>query len=121
MSSLLTDEETSGIYGALRRLLHALPSGKVRPVAGDAGFDLGQIRDGIVDGGFRNRGPIESDIDGQWNTFDRDRKERTLRRLAEALEREKGTSTVNDAILKYGHKFENGGFVPVNAAGEIPV
>jgi hypothetical protein len=121
MSSLLTDEETSGIYGALSLLLHTLPSGKIRPVAGDAGFDLGQIRDGMADSGLRNRGPIESDIDGQWNTFDSDRKERTLRRLAEAIGREMGTGVVNDAILKYSYKFENGGFVPVNAAGEIPI
>jgi hypothetical protein len=92
----------------------------MRSVAGDAGFELELIPDGIVNGGIQ-RAPILSAVDGLWSTYDRGRKERTLPRFAEALEREKGISEVNKRILKCGFKFENGGFVPVNAAGEIPI
>src|SRR2546429_1322352 len=86
----------------------------------------------LTDGGIQ-RAPILSAIDGQWSTFDAARKERMIGWLAEALSRqlgktnpptdgevERGTAIINARILKYGFKFENGGFVPVNAVGQIP-
>ncbi len=118
-NAALTDENMACLYGSLRRLLHDQRSGIIRSVAGDAGFDLGLIPDGIVNGGIQ-RAPILSAIDGQWCMWERDRQERTLPRLADALARDAGIIEVNGRILKCGFKFENGGFVPVNAAGEIP-
>lgn len=118
-NAALTDENIDCLFGSLRRLLHDQRSGIIRSTAGDAGFDLGLIPDGIVDGGIQ-RAPILSAIDGQWSTWDRGRKERTLSRFADALVREAGTNEVNSRILKCGFRFDNGGFVPVNAAGEIP-
>ena len=119
MSVPLTDEELSGLYGSLRMLLHGQRSGIIRSLAGDAGFDLGLIiiPDGMTDGGIQ-RAPILSAIDGQWNMWDAARKTRTASKLAESLAAYTGLA--NAKILKHGFKFENGGFVPVNAAGEIP-
>jgi hypothetical protein len=114
----LTDEDIDCLFGSLRRLLQDQRSGIIRSIAGDAGFDLGQIRDGMTNGGIQ-RAPILSDVDGQWNLLERARRERLLPRFAEALARE-AKDEVNIRILKCGFKFENGGFVPVNAAGEIP-
>lgn len=114
----LTDEEIDCLYGSLRRLLQDQRSGIIRSIAGDAGFDLGQIPDGITNGGIQ-RAPILSAIDGQWSVMERPRRERLLPRFSEALARE--SSEVNNRIRKCGFKFENGGLVPVNAAGEIPV
>jgi hypothetical protein len=129
----MTDEALHGLYGTLRILLHEdIRSGLLRSVAGEAGFDLGMIPDGLTSGGIQRK-EILSAVDGQWNTFDAGRKERTLARLADALSRqlgrtnpptageiERGVAIINARILKYGFKFENGGFVPVNAIGEIP-
>jgi hypothetical protein len=119
MSNPLNGEEVAGLYGSLRLLLQRQRSGIIRSLAGDAGFDLGMIPDGMTDGGIQ-RAPILSAIDGQWSTWDDARKNRTVSRLAEALASEAGVQTVNAQILKHGFRFENGGFVPVNAAGEIP-
>jgi hypothetical protein len=71
-----------------------------------------------VNGGTQ-RAPILSAIDGLWNTFERSLRERTVSRLADALVREAEINDINSRILKCGFKFENGGFVPVNAIGEI--
>jgi hypothetical protein len=45
-NAALTDEEIDCLFGSLRRLLHDQRSGIIRSIAGDAGFDLGQIPDG---------------------------------------------------------------------------
>jgi hypothetical protein len=119
MSVLLTEEEISGLYGSLRRLLHEQRSGIIRSLAGDAGFDLGLIPDGMTNGGIQ-RAPILSAIDGQWSQWDEARKSRTLPKLAESLANCAGLPEVNAKLLKHGFRFENGGFVPVNATGEIP-
>jgi hypothetical protein len=119
MENPLNDEEVSCLYGSLRLLLHNQRSGIIRSLAGDAGFDLGLIPDGHTHGGIQ-RAPILSAIDGQWNTWDQERKRRTVAKLAESLADCAGIVTVNAQILKHGFKFENGGFVPVNASGEIP-
>jgi hypothetical protein len=113
------DESMACLYGSLRRLLHDQRSGIIRSIAGDAGFELELIPDGIVNGGIQ-RAPILSAIDGQWGMWDRGRKERTLPRFADALAREAGIVDVKSRILKCGFKFDSGGFVPVNAVGEIP-
>jgi hypothetical protein len=118
-SAALTDENIDCLFGTLRRLLHDQRSGIMRSIAGDAGFALELIPDGIVNGGTQ-RAPIISAVDGQWGTWDRGRRERTLSRFADALTREATIREVNSRILKCGFKFENGGFVPVNAVGEIP-
>ena len=73
----------------------------------------------MTNGGIQ-RQPILSAVDGQWYEFERDRKERLLPRFAEALTRDAGIAEVNARIRKCGFKLENGGFVPINAAGEIP-
>ncbi len=133
MSILMTDELLHGLYGTLRIMLQEdIRSGLLRSVAGEAGFDLGMIPDGLSDGGIQRR-EILSAIDGQWHRFDDARKQRTVARLADALSRqlgktnpptageiERGVAIINARILKYGFRFQNGGFVPVNAAGEIP-
>jgi hypothetical protein len=51
--------------------------------------------------------------DAAWRT-------RTVSKLAGSLAAYAGLAVVNAKILKHGFKFENGGLVPVNAAGEIP-
>jgi hypothetical protein len=117
--SILADEQIDCLYGSLRRLLHDQRSGIIRSVAGDAGFALDLIPDGITDGGTQ-RAPILSAIDGQWATFPSDRRERMLPRFAEALARQAGIEEVNTRILKCGFSFANGGLVPVIATGEIP-
>ena len=119
MANPLNDEEVSCLYGSLRLLLQNQRSGIIRSLAGDAGFELGLIPDGLTNGGIQ-RAPILSAIDGQWNTWDSDRKRRTVPKLAESLAGHAGVHAVNAQILKHGYKFENGGFVPVNAAGQIP-
>jgi hypothetical protein len=119
INGALTDEHIDCLFGSLRRLLQDQRSGIIRSIAGDAGFDLGQIPDGMTHGMIQ-RAPILSAIDGQWNQLERPRRERLLPRFAEALVRE-AKDEVNARILKCGFRFENGGFVPVNAAGEIPV
>jgi hypothetical protein len=52
-----------------------------------------------------------------------ERRIRILPKLAEAIETflsAKGRAgELNAAILKHGYRFENGGFVPINARGEI--
>jgi hypothetical protein len=118
-NAALTDEEIACLFGSLKRLLQDQRSGIIRSIAGDAGFDLGSIRDGLTNGGIQ-RAPILTDIDGQWGAMERGHRERLLPRFAEALTRDAGIAEVNNRILKCGFKFENGGFVPVNAAGEIP-
>jgi hypothetical protein len=116
MSVPLTDEELSGLYGSLRLLLHDQRSGIIRSLPGDADFDLGLIPDGMRDGGIQ-RAPILSAIDGLWDAAWRTR---TVSKLAGSLAAYAGLAVVNAKILKHGFKFENGGLVPVNAAGEIP-
>jgi hypothetical protein len=118
-SAALTDEDIDCLFGSLRRLLEEQRSGAIRGVAGDAGFPLGLIPDGMANGGIQ-RTPILSAIDGLWGSWDRGRRERALPRFADALTREAGISEVNSRILKWGFKFDNGGFVPMNAVGEIP-
>jgi hypothetical protein len=118
-NAALTDENIACLFGSLRRLLHDQRSGIIRSIAGDAGFELEFIPDGLVNGMIQ-RAPILSAIDGQWGMWDRGRKERTLPRFAEALTRDAKIEEVNARISKCGFRFENGGFVPVNAAGEIP-
>lgn len=107
-NAALTDEEMACLFGSLRRLLQDQRSGIMRSVAGDAGVDLDLIPDGIVNGGIQ-RAPILSAIDGLWSTWERDRRERTLPRLADALVRQAGIDEVNSRILKCGFRFENGG------------
>jgi len=116
----LTDEDINCLYGSLRRLLHEQRSGIIRSIAGEAGFDLGQIPDGTNEGGGIQRAPILSSIDGQWSAMDQSRRARLLPRFAEALARDAGLVEVNNRIRKCGFRFEGGGLVPVNAAGEIP-
>jgi hypothetical protein len=113
------NEHVNCIFGSLRRLLQDQRSGIIRSIAGDAGFDLGQIPSGLANG-MTQRAPILSAVDVQWDKFDDDRRQRFLPRFAEALVREAKEEVVNARILKCGFKFANGGFVPVNAAGEIP-
>jgi hypothetical protein len=121
----LTDEDIHALFGSLSRVLESLPAAKIRVVAGDAGFDLGRIPDGLDEAGTgTRRPPIMSGIHGQWNEWGRERRLRVLPKLAEAIETfqkpRTGGGEVNAAILKHGYRFENGGFVPVNAFGEIP-
>jgi len=118
-NAALTDESIDCLFGSLRRLLEEQRSGAIRGIAGDAGFPLGLIPDGMAGGGTQ-RAPILSAIDGLWGSWDPGRCERTLPRFAEALARQAGIGEVNSRILKCGFIFSNGGFVPVNAAGEIP-
>jgi len=118
-NAALTDENIDCLFGSLRGLLHDQRSGIIRTIAGEAGFALDLIPDGIANGGIQ-RAPILSAIDGQWSIWERDRKERTLARFADALTHRAGVGEVNARILKCGFKFDSGGFVPVNAVGEIP-
>jgi hypothetical protein len=118
-NAALTEENIDCLFGSLRRLLEEQRSGAIRGTAGDAGFPLELIPDGMVGGGIQ-RAPILSAIDGLWGSWDRGRRERTLPRFADALTRQAGIGEVNSRILKCGFNFSNGGFVPVNAAGEIP-
>jgi hypothetical protein len=125
MPTPLTDEEIDALFGSLFRLLESLPAAKIPGVAADAGFDAGLIPDGLDETGhFTRRPPITSAIRGQWNQWDNERRVRVLPKLAEAIKtflQPKGRdSEVNAGILKHGYRFENGGFVPVNAKGEIP-
>lgn len=118
-SAALTDEEIDCLYGTLRGLLHDQRSGLLKTIAGEAGFALDLIPDGLHNGGTQ-RAPILSAIDGQWAQWERGRRERTLPRFADALGQRTTLKELNARIVKCGFKFENGGFVPVNAAGEIP-
>jgi hypothetical protein len=126
--ALMNEEELSGIYGTLRKILHEQRSGVIRNIAGEAGFDLGMLPDGKTESGSGiQREPILTAMDGMWSTFPDDRKERTLRRFAEALAPEvgitnppqdgaveRGIGLINERIRKHGFKIENGVFVPVD-------
>ena len=62
-------------------------------------------------------------LDWQFGQWGHDRKAKTLPLLAEALKRHlhgKGMEhQLNDRLKDAGWRFENGGFVPVDAHGEI--
>jgi len=125
VTDLLTDLEVDCLFGSLMKVLNACPAAEMRNLAGDAGFDRSQIPDGIAEDGIGlRRPPIHSGIDGQWNSWDGQRRRSTLPKLAEAIEgfcRSRGGGReVNAAILKHGFRFENGGFVPVDALGNMP-
>jgi len=125
MSLPLNSNEIQELYGTLARMLDGLPATQMRIVAGDVGWDRGQIPDGLDETGqFARRPPIVSAIDGQWAHWDDATKARRVRRLAQALIdnlQPKGMADqVNEAIRHCGFCFVNGDFVPVNATGRIP-
>lgn len=120
----LTDEEIDGLFGSLTRVLEDLPAAKIPTVAADGGFDAALIPDGLDETGTgTRRPPIMSAIRGQWSLWERERRVRTLPKLAEAIQafraKQGRDDEVNRAVLKHGYRLENGGFVPVNARGEI--
>lgn len=121
----LSQDEINGLYGTLARVLCGLSVPQMRTVAGDGGWDRGQIPDGLDETGqFYRRGPVESAIDGQWAQWDEATKAARVRRLAQALLdnlQPKGMANrVNDAIRHCGFSFVNGDFVPVDAVGHVP-
>lgn len=121
----LNSREIQELYGTLARVLDGLPATQLRVVAGDAGWDRGQIPDGLDETGqFTRRPPIISAIDGQWAQWDETTKAQRVRRLGQALIdnlQPKGMAhLVNDAVRHCGFKFVNGDFVPVDATGRIP-
>jgi len=123
MSLPLTPQGVVELYGSLMRVLVEVPAQEIGTIAGTAGFDLGLIPDGLDEHGFARRPQILSGINGQWNTWSQSRRAAVLPRLAEELVRfltARGRAhKVDDAILKNGFCFRNGGFVPVDAAGAI--
>jgi hypothetical protein len=120
MTSALSDEEVQEIYGSMRLILHECPAAKIRILAGAAGWDIGQIPDGMDETGQgTRRPPQESAIDGQWSTWDPELKRRRLKRLAEVLLERASEANVQRELLKSGFRFVSGDFVPVNAQGEI--
>lgn len=120
MPSALSDEEVQEIYGSMRLILHECPAAKIRILAGAAGWDIGQIPDGMDDSGYgTRRAPQESAIDGQWSTLDAEQRRKRLRRLADVLCEKVSEKNVQHELLKSGYRFVNGDFVPVNAIGEI--
>lgn len=126
MTSLLTDEEVNSIFGSLMSVLHTCcPAAEERNLAGAAGFDRGLIPDGIAENGIGvRRPPVESGIDGQWCGWDARQRRLVLPRLADVIETFRrsrgGGGEVNAALLRHGFRFENGGFLPVDALGNIP-
>lgn len=119
-----TETEITELYGVLRTVLHRCPANEIRIIAGNAGWDLGSIPDGLdEEGKFTRRPEIESAIDGQWNELQSDIRIRRVRGLARALLQflaPRGrTNELQDAILHVGFRFENGDFVPVDATGKI--
>ncbi|MGO8720770.1 MAG: hypothetical protein ACLQMO_16390 [Acidobacteriaceae bacterium] len=121
----LTSREIEELYGTLARVLHDLPATQMRVVAGDAGWDRGQIPDGLDETGkFTRRPLIDSAIDGQWAQWDETTKAHRVRRLGQALIdnlHPKGMAhQVDDAIRHCGFNFVNGDFVPVDATGRVP-
>ncbi len=99
-------------------LLTKQTGAKTRSIAGEAGFDLGFIPTARNPDRYRDRGPVEGGIDGQWANWNDERGKRVLPKLAAALVTSMGSigeSEVNKAILSTGFRFESGGFVPVNA------
>jgi hypothetical protein len=63
-NAAFSEEDIDCLYGTQRALLHDQRSGILRSMAGDAGFALEQIPDGITNGGIQ-RAPILSAMDGQ--------------------------------------------------------
>jgi hypothetical protein len=122
----LTETQINELYGSLRRVLHECPASQIRVIAGAAGWDLGRIPDGLDENGGIRRPVQESAIDGQWAEWEGSPETRIarLRHLASELtrfyERKGMANNVQQAILKNGFRFENGDFVPVDAAGKIP-
>jgi hypothetical protein len=49
-NAAVTDENTTCLFGSLRRLLHDQRSGIMHSIAGDAAFELELIPDGLVNG-----------------------------------------------------------------------
>lgn len=126
MSSLLNQLEVQQLWGSLARVLNECPATQMRIIAGDAGWDRTQIPDGLDEcGQFVSKGPIINAIDGQGAQWGYSIKAARVRRLAQSLGtflEPKGMSeTVNNAIRHCGFHFVNGEFVPVDAAGQIPV
>jgi hypothetical protein len=121
----LKSDDIQELGGTLVRVLCELPAAQIPIVAGDAGWDIGQIPDGLDETGqLTRRPPIVSAIRGQWAQWDEATKVRRVRRLAQALIdylHKKGMAhQVNDAIRNCGFTFVNGDFVPVDATGHIP-
>ncbi len=122
----LSSREIQELYGTLSRVLSGIPASQMRVVAGDAGWDRGQIPDGLDETGrFTRRPPIESAIDGQWAQWNEATKAARVRRLGQALIdylEPKGLGhQVNDSIRHCGFNFENGDFVPVDETGHVPI
>ncbi len=99
----------------------------MRGIVGGAGWDLGRIPDGLDENGIGTRRPlIESAIDGQWGEWMDSEEVQIVRlrnlafELIHFLDRKGTADNVQASILKNGFRFENGDFVPVNAAGRIP-
>jgi hypothetical protein len=125
MPSAFSEEQVTLLYGALRRVLDDCPASKIRTIAGDAGWDLGQIPDGLdPKTGYTRRPAITSAIDGHWGIFTHEQRCNRLRHLAQALcdfLKPRGLeSEVHNALLKHEFGFANGDFVPVDAKGRIP-
>jgi hypothetical protein len=125
MPSPLNSSEIQELYGTLAKVLDGIPAAQMRVVAGDAGWDRGQIPDGLDETGqFTRRALIRSAIDGLWGQWDEVTKAKRVRRLAQALIdylNPKGMAhQVNYAIRHCGFNFVNGDFIPVDATGRIP-
>ncbi len=121
----LTADEVQNLFGSLNAVLNNCPASQMPVIAGDAGWDVGMIPDGMDESGSGvRRNPIRSAIVGQWNSWDPDLKALRVRTLAKALcEFLVGrgeADRVNTTILKHGYRFQNGDFVPADAHGNIP-
>jgi len=85
----LTDEEIDALFGSISCLLEGLPAARIPGVAASFGST-------------------------------RNLRSRLLAEAVETFQKGRtGRGEVNAAILKHRYKFENGGFVPVNALGEV--
>jgi hypothetical protein len=122
MVEAFEESQIADLYGMLMSLLHEQSVSSIRKIAGEAGFDRTLIPDGLTPTGAE-KPPVLSAIDGQFGTWESARRAATLPRLAGALLRQlkqRGMDyRLNEQLREIGWGFENGGFVPVNALGEI--
>jgi hypothetical protein len=117
MSFALSEEPVGKIFGSWYLVLSKCSASQTHILAGAAGWP--PIPDGKnPNGGFRRAEPLNA-VMNWWVSFDPERKREAVVRLASVLSCHEGEQKVEDELRTLGFGFRNGGFVPVNARGEV--
>jgi hypothetical protein len=116
-SAALSDEQVERIFGALYLVLSECAASKIHIYAGAAGWP--QIPDGRKGEGYARAEPLSA-VQGWWLSFTPEDKRQSVLRLATVLSKREGPEKVEGELRTLGFGLRDGGFVPVNAQGDLP-